>query len=57
MTGLIIMYSVDSPESLAIARSWVASLGDYYEERGPKLFIVIAANKVDLPDAMTAIKN
>jgi len=26
MTGLIIMYSVDSPESLAIARSWVASV-------------------------------
>jgi len=60
-TGCIVVYGVDNPDSVKEAKNWVRSLVDSYLEnkkkwKAPK-FIVIAANKTDLPDSMTKIKD
>lgn len=57
-TGFIIVYSVDNERSVERAKKWLTDIVDglecIKEHARP---IVLAANKIDLPDALTKVKD
>merc|ERR1740130_1269664 len=55
--GCIIVYSVDNVESFNSAKVWLAEIVAQMKEGSKKTHVVIAANKTDLPDSLTKIKD
>jgi len=55
--GCIIVYSVDNVESLECAKRWLAGIVAGMKEGIKTTHVVIAANKTDLPDSLTKIKD
>ena len=47
--GCIIIFSLDSSESLKKAKIWIDSVNRMRQEDGKSVQIILAANKVDLP--------
>jgi len=61
--GCIIVYSVDNPESFNSAKVWLNGILEAHKEKKDepsykgRTHVVLAANKTDLPDSLTKIKD
>lgn len=54
--GCIIIFSIDAPKSIDIAKSWIQQVAYMRDQEHKQIQVVLVANKCDLPDNKVEFK-